>query len=153
MTRDWASEMDAFFAGETAKQNAKQEREATASGAEARQITACMRGAVLPAMHDVKAILEARGRVVEITEPGAGDTPIAIGVKHGKRDELYYRVIALGKGDGKVEVATRIRKRIVGSSATTEAEGFLHRGADVTKDEVIGDILTNFKDAIRMPVA
>ena len=50
-------------------------------------------------------------------------------------------------------MATRVRKRIVGSSAATEAEGFLHRGADVTEDEVVGDILTNFKDAIRMPVA
>ncbi len=69
MARDWVSEMDAFFAGESAKQNAKQEREATAFGAEARQITACMRGAVLPAMRDVKAILEAQGRVVVITEP------------------------------------------------------------------------------------
>src|SRR5438045_1534730 len=103
MARDWAGEMDAFFAGETAKQNAKQEREAIASGAEARQIATCMRGAVLPAMRDVKAILETQGRMVEITEPGVGDTPMAIGVKHSKRDELYYRVIALGKGDGRVE--------------------------------------------------
>jgi hypothetical protein len=152
MARDWAGEMDTFFAGETAKHDAKQEREATASGAEARQIVTCMRGAVLPAMRDVKAILEARGRIVEITESAVGDTPMALGVKLGKRDELYYRVIALGKGDGKVDVATRIRKRIVGSSAVAETEGFLHRGAEVTKDEVIGDILTNFKDAIRMPV-
>jgi hypothetical protein len=153
MTRDWASEMDAFFAGESAKHDAKREREATAAGAEARQITACMRGAVLPAMQGVKAILEARGRVDEITQPGAGDTPMAIGVKHGKRDELYYRVIAVGKGDGTVGVATRIRKRTAGSSAATEAEGLLDRGAVATKDDVIGDILTNFKDAIRMPVA
>jgi hypothetical protein len=152
METDWAREMDTFFAGETAKQDAKQEREATASEAEARQIAACMRGAVLPAMRAVQAILEARGRAVEITEPGTGDTPMAIGVKHGKRDELFYRVIALGKGDGTVEVATRIRKRILGSSATTETEGVLRRGAEMTKDEVIGDILTNFKDAIRMPV-
>jgi hypothetical protein len=152
MTSDWAGEMDAFFAGEGAKQEAKREREATASGAEARQIVACMRGAVLPAMREVKALLEARGRAVAITEPGMGDTPMAIDVKHGRREELFYRVIARGKGDGKVEVATRIRTHVAASGATTEAEGSLHRGAEVTKDEVIGDILAHFKDAIRMPV-
>jgi hypothetical protein len=69
------------------------------------------------------------------------------------REELYYRVIAVGKGDGNVKVATRIRKHGAGSSATTEIEGSLQRGADVTKDEVIGNILTHFKDAIRMPAA
>jgi hypothetical protein len=153
MARDWAHEMDTFFAGETAKQDAKQEREASAASAEARQITACMRQAVLPAMRDVQVILEARGRAVEITEPRTGDTPMAIGVKQGKREELYYRVIAIGKGQGTVDVATRVRKHIAGSSAAAETEGFLQRAADVTKDEVIGDILTNFMDAIRMPVA
>jgi hypothetical protein len=153
MARDWAGEMDAFFAGERAKQDAQRAREATAIGAEARQIAACMRGAVLPAMRDVQAILEARGRVVVIAEPGTGDTPLSIGVMHGKREELHYRVIALGKGDGTVDVATRVRKRAVGSSAATEAEGFLHRGAAATRDDVVGDILTNFKDAIRLPVA
>lgn len=143
MTREWADELDAFFAGERAKHDAKRER----------QIAACMRGAVLPAMRAVKALLEARGRAVEISEPRTGDTPLAIGVMHGRREELHYRVVALGKGDGKVEMATRIRMRSVGSSAATEAEGSLHRGAEVTKDEVIGDILTHFKDAIRTPVA
>lgn len=142
--KDWKQELDSFFDAQEKKQMQDDTQRAGHEAEAAQFIT----GVVEPAFGEVKAELEKRGRTVTVSSDARYMYRASISVEYEGREELDYTIEVRVNSRG--AFATPVI-RFTEKGQRYKGEGFFRSGAqdytasDITKDEVIANVIHEYK--------
>jgi hypothetical protein len=147
---DWKSDLDNLFANKEKEAKITEENISKANA----EIKLFLSGIVIPAFEEVRLELEKHQRVVKIW---GGNDSASIEISYDLNTEIQYYIKTRIRTDGSVSIYPQTRFRDSGNGTMYVSEGFLRSGsqdygmAQITKDEIINHLLSEYKLNLRYP--